>query len=51
MTAAPYEADHTALLIVDPYNDFMTTAAFDEAGRQAAHEVNRPRFAHAIPTT
>jgi nicotinamidase-related amidase len=53
MTAATYEADRTALLIVDPYNDFMkdATAAFDKAGKQAAHEVNGPRFAHAILTT
>jgi nicotinamidase-related amidase len=27
------------------------TAAFDKAGMHAAHEVNGPRFAHAIPTT
>ena len=27
------------------------TAAFDREGMQAAHEVNGPRFAHAILTT
>jgi hypothetical protein len=27
------------------------TAAFDREGLHAAHEVNGPRFAHAIPTT
>ncbi|SRR5258705_7586604 len=27
------------------------TAAFDKEGMQAAHEVNGPRFAHAILTT
>jgi nicotinamidase-related amidase len=64
MTTAAYAADRTALLIVDPYNDFMSeggkfyetlikhaTAAFEQEGMHAAHEVNGPRFAHAILTT
>jgi hypothetical protein len=27
MTTTTYAADHTALLIVDPYNDFMSKGA------------------------
>src|SRR5260370_342988 len=93
MTTTTYAADRSALLIVDPYNDFMSqggklyeatretaeavgfydhmrqlipairaariqvtimkdaTAAFDQDGMHAAHEVDGPRFAHALLTT
>ncbi len=53
MTTTTYAANRTALLIVDRYNDFMkdATAAFEQDGMHAAHEVNGPRFANAILTT
>jgi nicotinamidase-related amidase len=34
---------------VTPVKD--ATAAFSQEGMHAAHEVNGPSFAHAIPTT
>jgi nicotinamidase-related amidase len=49
--------DHTALLIVDPYNDFMSEGGklYPGDGRSgrldAAHEVDGPSYAHAILIT
>jgi len=81
MATTTYTADRTALLIVDPYNDFMSEggsstrrrgrrpkrSAFTTTcaswipgmrplpsmleGMHAAHEINGPRFAHAMLTT
>ena len=53
MTPTTHAANRTDLLIVDSYNNFMkdATAAFEPEGMHAAHDVNGPRFAHAILTT
>src|SRR5260221_2333562 len=40
MTTTTYAADHSALLIVDPYNDFMSQGGkFYEATRETAEVV------------
>ena len=44
MTTTPYAADRTALLIVDPYNDFMSEGGkFYEAIRKTAEAVGDGR--------
>ena len=42
-------SNHVAL--VDGHIGEPATAAFDQEGMHAAHEVNGPRFAHALLTT
>ncbi len=55
MSDKTYDPADSALLVVDPYNDFIlvkdATAAFSREAMQAAVEVNWPTFAHAILTT
>jgi len=42
VTAATYGADRTSLLVA--------ATGFHQIGTHAAHEVNGPRFAHAVMT-
>lgn len=51
-----YPADRTGVLLIDPYNDFLTlvrdaTAAFSPEAMHAAHVINGPTYAHAIVDT
>jgi nicotinamidase-related amidase len=50
MTTTTYAADRTALLIVDPYNDFMSEGGkFYEATKETTKAVGF--YAHAILTS
>jgi hypothetical protein len=60
MSATAYRRDATALLSVDPYNDFLSEGGLvwprirevaQNVGLIAAHELNGPAFSHAIVTT
>jgi hypothetical protein len=58
----PYNPTTTAILLVDPYNDFLNEggkawprakaiADFSPEAMHAAHAINGPTYVHVITTT
>jgi hypothetical protein len=52
MVDVTYEKDITGLVVIDPYNDFISEAAdYSDVEMRAALEVNIPNYATAVVTS